>query len=267
MRNFIFIIIAAFSLYACEKQNFDYGDLTKVDGTNALVKINFASSYPSTNPDTNWFAVKFNDRRVTPLILGRTPYPGGGYNTNGPSWPDYLIVKPGNLKVDVVLPKKVDDGTDSLTLYTTNFTVEAGTPYTLHITDTARMTKSVLVPEDFQKPDSGYARYRFINLMPNVPSIDLYYGQNATSVVGERLVASNIKYMEIGEYFTINRASTRTWKIRPAGADASTINTVLASYAGTGALGNQREYTIYAMGYQGNTLYSGKPYISFLLVR
>ncbi|SEN93024.1 protein of unknown function [bacterium A37T11] len=263
MKKFILYIGIALAFYGCEKQGFDYGDLTKYDNTKALVKINYASAYPK-DPAV---AIKFNGSRVTPLIIGRTPYPGGGYNTNGPSNPDYLMVDPGNLKVDVILPKKIDDGTDSLILYSANYTLEGGTPYTLHIADTAQLTKSVLIPEQFQMPDSGYARYRFINLMPNVPAIDLYYGQNATSVVGERLVASNIKYMEIGEYFTINRASTRTWKIRAAGADATTINTVLASYAGTGALGNQREYTIYAMGYQGNTLPSGKPYISFLLVR
>lgn len=263
MKRYFFGVLVAFIFLACEEQGFDYGDLTKFDNTKALVKINYASAYPN-DP---LVAIKFNGARVTPLIQGRTPYPGGGYNTLGPSWPDYLMVEPGDLQVDVILPKAKDDGTDSLTLYTTNVRVEGGMPYTLHITDTAVLTKSVLIPEVFQMPDSGYARYRFVNLMPNVPAVDLYYGQNATSVVGERLIAANIKYLEISDYFTINRASTRTWKIRPAGADASTTATVLANYTGSGSLLNQREYTIFAMGYQENTLASGRPYVSFLLVR
>jgi hypothetical protein len=246
----------------CEKNLLDYGDIVKVAPEQPLIKLNYASLYA----DNRQVIVKFNGKRVTSLMYGRTPFPGGGYNTYGDVRADYLTIDPGNVKLTVALPHKVDIGLDSLELYSTNINIERGKRYVAHITDTAAFVKTVLTEESFSKPDSGYATYRFINLMPNVPSIDLYYGQSATSVIADKLVAANISYLKISDYFTLNRASARTWKIRPAGA-AVTNATVIANYTSASTLLNQRTYTIYALGYNGITTVPRKPYLSFFHIR
>lgn len=261
--TFLYIICSVILLIAgCEKNLIDYGDIVKVTPEQPLLKINYASLYA----DNRSVIVKFNGKRVTSPIQGRTPFPGGGLNTYGDLRADYLTVDPGNVKLTVALPYKVDIGLDSLELYSTNINIEKGKKYVAHITDTAEFVKTVLTEENFAKPDSGYATYRFINLMPNVPAVDLYYGQSTTSVLQDKLLASNIKYLEISGYMTLNRASARTWKIRPAGA-AVTNATVMASYTSASSLLNQRTYTIYALGYNGITTSVRKPYLSLFHVR
>lgn len=264
MRLFLIIsfCVSLFAIAACDRNEINYGDTEYVSATDAVVKLNYASLYP----DNRYVFIKFNGKRVTPLIRGRQPFPGGGYNTYGDVRADFLSIKPGDVKVDVVLPHSKDDGLDSLTLYSTNVRLEAGKRYTIHIADTGKLTRSVMTEEDFSMPDSGYARYRFINLMPNVPEVDLYYGQNATTVTADKLVASGIKYLESSDYITLNRASGRTWKIRPAGAAVSNA-TVLASYTSASTLLNQRTYTIYALGYNGVKVAPTMPYVSFFHIR
>lgn len=258
----IFLCIALFSIVACDRNEINYGDTEYVSARDAVVKLNYASLYP----DNRYVFIKFNGKRVTPLIRGRQPFPGGGYNTYGDVRADFLSIKPGNVKVEVVLPHSKDNGLDSVLLYSTDVVLDAGKRYTVHIADTGKLTRSVMSEEDFSMPDSGYARYRFINLMPNVPEIDLYYGQSATVVTADKKVASAIKFMEISDYITLNRASARTWKIRPAGA-AVTNATVLASYTSASTLLNQRTYTIYALGYNGVKVAPTMPYLSFFHIR
>lgn len=254
--------IILFFVLGCDRHEINYGDTEYVSADDAIVKINYASLYA----DNRYVFIKFNGKRVTPLIRGRQPFPGGGYNTGGDVRADFLSISPGDVRVDVTLPHKLDDGLDSTILYTTNVKLEAGKRYTIHITDTAAFTKSVMTEEDFSKPDSGYARYRFINLMPNVPAIDLYYGQSNTTTIADKKIASNIKYLESSDYITLNRAATRTWKIRPAGA-AVTTATVLANYTSASTLLNQRTYTIFALGYNGIKVAPRMPYVSFFHVR
>lgn len=249
-------------LAACEKNVITYGDIEKVSADQPLIKLNYASLYN----DNRQVVIKLNGRRVTSRIYGRTPFPGGGYNTYGDVRADYLTVDPGNVKLSVALPFKVDIGLDSLELYSTDLKIESGKKYVAHITDTAQFVKTVLTEESFAKPDSGYATYRFINLMPNVPAIDLYYGQNTTGVVADKLIASNVGYLKTSEYIKLNRASARTWKIRPAGAPV-TNETVIANYTSSSTLLNQRTYTIYALGYNGITTVPRKPYLSFFHIR
>ncbi len=265
MKTFTFLSLVCgllLLLASCSKNEINYGDVVKVTAEQPLIKINYASLYA----DNRFVFVRFNGKRVTSLIQGRTPFPGGGYNTYGDVRADYLTIDPGNVKLSVALPYKVDIGLDSVELYSTNINIEAGKRYVAHITDTAQFTKTVLTEENFNKPDSGYATYRFINLMPNVPAIDLYYGQSATVVTADKLVAGNIGYLQISNYFTLNRASARTWKIRPAGA-AVTNATVITTYTTASSLLNQRTYTVYALGYNGITLAPRKPYLSFFHIR
>lgn len=247
---------------SCGKNILDYGEVTKISEDMPLIKINYASAYQ----DDRFVVVRFNGNRVTSRIQNRSPFPGGGYNTRGDVRPDYLTVNPGAVELKVGLPFKKDNGLDSLVLYKSTINIETGKRYVVHIADTLSLTKSVLTEENFLLPDSGYAVYRLINLMPNVPAIDLYYGTSAADNTADRLVASNIKYLGISDYFKLNRYAARTWKIRPAGA-AITTATVLANYTGSGSLLSQRTYTVYAMGYNGLTTAAQKPYLSFFHIR
>lgn len=147
---------------------------------------------------------------------------------------------------------------DSVSRYKTNLTFEGGKRYSLHIADTAANTKHVLIEDDFSRPDTSSARYRVINLIPNASAIDLYNGTE--------LVATNIKYMEISNYFVLSTTSgSSVWNVRETGTGPT--GTVLATYNSTSTKLSQRSYTAFAMGYKGQTLATLRPYISFFLVR
>jgi hypothetical protein len=94
-----------------------------------------------------------------------------------------------------------------------------------------------LVTDSLQRPDSGFARYKFINLMPDLPALDLY--------IGTVKVASNILYKGVSPSFVLptNNVST-TWAIRTVGG-----TTNLATYASASTLSNQRVYSVIARGY------------------
>ena len=259
------IILSIFSLLVfagCKERIQDFGDLDFLTANDAIVKINMASVYP----DDRYMYVRFNDNRVTPLIRAREPYPGGGYNTRGDSRPDFLKIAAGTVNIKVCLPYKIDNGKDSIVLAQQNVTLEPGKQYTVHVTDTAANTKMFLAEESLVRPDSSFAKYRFVNLMPNVEAIDLYYGAAANSSGQDSLIVKNIKYGETSEYFTIRRAASRTWKIRKSG-DPVADNTVLALYTNASSTLNARSYTAYALGYAGFTTTIMRPYISFYLVR
>ncbi len=97
MKNFkkiVFLALGAFALYSCEKSIQDFGKVEFLGPDDVIVKVNMASIYP----DDRYMYVKFDDQRVTSLIRGREPFPGGGYNTRGDSRPDFLKWKAGNVK-------------------------------------------------------------------------------------------------------------------------------------------------------------------------
>ncbi|MGV3508505.1 MAG: DUF4397 domain-containing protein [Sphingobacteriaceae bacterium] len=245
----------------CSKNEINYGEFTKVGSDVALLKVNFNISYYN-NPA---FHLKVNGARVSPLINTRYPFPGGGYNTLGDSRADYLSLSPGNIELSVVIPKK-GTGVDSLEVYKTNLDLAAGKKYTLHLTDTAANIKRFLTEDDVAVPDSGFARYRFVNIMPNVPAVDLYYGASATNITADTLIAGNVAYLTSSPIITLKSGLARTWKVRPAGAAISNA-TVLAYYTSSSTFTNTRVYTIYASGFSGKTNAPQKPYVSFFLVK
>jgi len=259
-KNLLIVFCSVLFLASCDKTVLDYGEVQKLTPETPIIKINYASPYK----DDRFVIVKFNGRRVTSRIQNRTPFPGGGLNTRGDLRADFLTVEPGEVKLTIATPFKIDNGLDSLEIFSTTMTIEKGKRYVVHITDTAKLTKTVLTEERFLLPDSGYAEYRFINLMPNVPALDLYYGQSATVHTADRLIASNIQFLKISDYIRLNRASARTWKIRAAGAASTTAP--IASYTSTSSLLNQRAYTIYANGYLGGTT-GNAPFLSLFFVR
>jgi len=262
----ILSVISAFillmALAGCGKNVLDYGEVEKLDANQTLLKINYVSMYANGRS----VFLKVNDQRVSGLLTARTPFPGGGYNTGGASQPDFLIVNPGTVKVSVSLPYKIDTGLDSVVLYSTTLNLEATKKYVVHITDTATTTKNVVTEENFKMPDSSSVAYRFINLMPNVPSVDLYYGTSATVHTADTLLAANINYLNMSTQFKVKNGQTKTWKIRAAGA-AINGTTVLASYTSASTFLNQRVYNIMACGYNGKTSTAQKPYVSFFLIR
>jgi hypothetical protein len=107
------ICVVFFAILSCNKNVIDYGETEKLTAEQALLKINYVSMY--ANNRTVFF--KVNDKRVSNVMTARTPFPGGGYNTGGGSGPDFLAVNSGSLKLSVVVPFKIDNGTDTARLY------------------------------------------------------------------------------------------------------------------------------------------------------
>jgi hypothetical protein len=258
----------------CEKNsvtNAPY-DAYGISSSQGQLKIVYASAYLA-NPTVR---LKINGQIVSNGIASRTPFPGGGYNTAGSNYPLYLTVPQGNNEVAVSIVN-VGAATDSIVLYKTSINLPDNSPYTLHITDTlvnstTNKTTSILVKNLINPVDSGFVRYRFINLIPNVPTtngaVDLYLN-------GIKLL-SNIAYKQASDTFRVaigantpgvtdpTSIPTPTWAIRPTGASAT--STAIASYASTNTMVNKQVYTIFSMGYNGATG-TRLPYLSFTLDR
>jgi hypothetical protein len=250
----IFIAVALFSTMliagGCEKNEIKYGEFDLVTPEQALLKVNFVSSY-FTNPQIN---ISLDGNRLSNPITSRTPFPGGGLNTGGGSTADYLALTPGAHTIKIAVPQKGTD-VDSLKLFEAPITIEAGKAQTLHITDTGANTQMVMFTDDRTRPDSGVVRYRFVNLMPNVPAVDLYFG--ATKV------AENVQYKE-GKEFTMNvPATSAAWAVRAAGA--APASTAIASYTSASTYANRRVFTVFALGYSGIASPDARrPFLSFL---
>lgn len=240
---------------ACKKNELKTTEVNKLTDNEAQLKVVFASSYRS-NPS---FAISVNGVRssstITVSATGSstaspfvTPFPGGGLNTGGGSTADYLRIPSGQVTVSVAAPKR---GTieDSLQLATSQFMYEAGKKYSLYFVDTSTATASFLVVDSLTTPDSGYAKFKFVNLMPDVSAgLDLY--------IGATKVASGIPYKGVSSSFLVpTNNSSAIWAIRPAGAASST--TALATYNSTASLSNQRVLTVLARGYNSITINSG----------
>ncbi len=247
------LAVCALSMAGCEKTDVDEAPYGFVGADDARLKVIYASAY-TTNPGVQ---LSIDDVRVSSVITGRTPYPGGGYNTTGSNFGDYLLVEPGQRKLTIAIPKK-NTNVDSIVLYTTNFTVEAGKAQSILVSDTFTRTKSVVVEDVFAKYPTDGLTYRFVNLMPNVPFADLYFGTT--------LVATGIAYNSAGVVFTMpGSTASQTWSIRETGA--SPTSTALATYASGNTVINRRTYTAFAMGYKGSSATATKPYISFAINR
>jgi hypothetical protein len=239
------IAFASLLVWSCKKNIVSYLETTSTDGQ-ASIKIVHASPYTTNYP----VVIKVNDIRVSNNITNATPFPGGGLNTGGASSPWYLSMKPGKNQVSLSVPK-VGTSIDSIALFTTNINVEANKYYSAYITDTAANTKLVLVPENMTTPTGNTTRFKFVNLIPNVPALDLYWGTNK--------VASNIAYTGVSPEFTLNRGDTARWYVRTAGA-APTAAPVAFYPVTTGTsvsapltVPYQRVMTVFARGYSGGT--------------
>lgn len=232
-------LFAVTAISSCEKNEITNSEYIEVPG-NAQLKVMFFSTYRG-NP---LFQIKNNDVRISNTLGGgtnQTPYPGGGLNTGGPTpTADYLDVTPGSNKISIAIPK-VGTGTDSVQLASYTGNMDAGQRYSLFFTDTAANTAAVLVSDTLARPDSGYSKYVFVNLMPDLPSADLY--------IGTTKVASAIPYKGISPSFWIaTNTSNTTWAARTAGG-----TTNLFTYANAGTIANQRTFIITIRGYNSVT--------------
>src|SRR5688572_6164319 len=105
MKNikYCFSLIAVLAVCSCKKnrdtvQPYDAYGITAQQG---LLKFVYASAY-NANPAVR---LKVNDKIVSNAIQGRTPFPGGGYNTLASNFPLYLSVPQGNNTVAVSIVK------------------------------------------------------------------------------------------------------------------------------------------------------------------
>jgi hypothetical protein len=239
------------SMAGCKKNEIKYGDFDVVGPDKALLKVNVVSPY-QTNPS---MYIGLDGNRISNPITSRTPFPGGGYNTGGGSTADYMAFAPGKHAFKLAIPAKdpLKVGADSIVLFQTDITIEAGISQSLHVCDTAANTQVVIVVDDRVAPDSGTIKYNFVHLIPNVPAIDLYYGTT--------IVAANVPYKGNKSFSMALPASSLAWTIRPAG-DAATS---LATYTSSSTIGNKRVYTVFASGFKGATDATRKPFVSFFL--
>lgn len=250
----IFSLVILILLGACKKNEMSV-PYSNVLSSQGLLKINYACPY-ALNPSVQ---LKINGVRVSNAIIYATPFPGGGYNTQGNSYPEYLVVPQGNDTISISIPKS-GTNIDSVLLYTTIVNLPDNSFYTAHITDTlvnnsVNNTTTVLLKNDVPKIDSGFSVYKFVNLIPNVSAtngaVDLY--------VNGILLVPNIPYKGESAYFKLasgtnmpGGSSTPSWTIRPAGS--APTSTALATYANASTLTpNQRVLTIFSRGYIGVT--------------
>ena len=239
-RHIATLITGAFfsvAFWACKKNELRVAPFDLTDGM-ALLKINYSSPY-ALNPGVQ---IKVNGVKVSNAITYSTPFPGGGLNTGGSSNADYLAVTPGIDTVSIAI-LKVGTNIDSILLYKTGVSLVANAYHTLHVTDTAASTQSVLLTDVANRPDSGYTKLRFVNLIPNsTTGLDLYFGTTK--------MASNIAYLQATDTFSIPSGASgaaTAWSLRVTGGTA----TIGTAYTNAGTTSNQRAFTIYARGYIG----------------
>lgn len=211
----------------------------------ANVKIVHASAY-NTNYSVH---LKVNGVKVSNNITNATPYPGGGLNTGGGSLPWYMALTPGTTTITMAVPK-AGSGNDSISLYTGSTYVNPDRFYSIYLTDTSTKTQMITVVDNLSKPANNTTRFKFINLMPNETSMDLYWGTTK--------VASNVAYTTVSPDFVLNKADTGRWYIRPAGAAPTSAAiaiypAITPTFQAPSTVPYNRVMTVFSRGYKGGT--------------
>jgi hypothetical protein len=253
MRKIIPILgLVSILAIACEKNSFNVTERKSPPEGAALVK--FAPVSATTNGVT--VLVYINGERVSYPLPYNTPFPGGGLSTGGSNNSDFLVVNPGNSKVEFNVPVQ---GTSIFAskFFETTQNFEGGKRQILFIADTAANTAAWLVMVDGNIPDSGFAGLQFVNAMPNVASVDFYKGANAGTAT---VVASDVKYKMATNYLSVPFGAD-SFFVRIAGSAAN--STPIARGRITTA--NQRLYTFYSRGYNGITTGNRLPAISAII--
>lgn len=243
-KNILNILAGSLLLSACKKDTIEPFKLNVNTHDQAFLKIIHSSPY-RLNPSVQ---LKLNDTRISSNLTYSTPFPGGGINTGGLNFPYYLAVNPGSTKLSLSIPKPATN-IDSLMLYSTTLNLQAGKYYSAFLTDTVYNTQMVLVEDDMTPVRGDVSKFRFVNLIPNLPAIDLYFGS--------ALVAPNIPYKGVSSIFTLPRGTVEKWYIRPAGAASNSKEIAVAPNNLTVPF--NKYMTVYARGYNGLTSTTASP--------
>jgi hypothetical protein len=239
-------------LVGCKKNTYKVVERTSNEGS-AQVKLGYLSAYTVT-PNTILY---INDLPVSNTLTAPFGFPGGGLNIGGLTNGDYLFVTPGAVKIQGFRPIP---GTGNIMTKLFEFiqAFSANTNYTFYITDTAASTAGFSIEDTKIKPDSGFARLKFVNAMPNVAAIDLYKGTNNTTAT---LYQSNIAYKAASAIFDLPVPVVDSFFTRPAGALPTTAPMTRRAFT----LTNQRIYTMLARGYNGSVLSTLIPHLSVII--
>lgn len=236
----------------CKKNTYQVTERITNDGS-AQVKLGYFSAYTVT-PNTILYV---NDVPVSNTLAAPVSFPGGGLNMNGLSNGDYLLIKPGTTKIQGFRPVP-GTGNIMTKLFEFNQEFSANTNYTFYITDTASSTVGFSLEDIKVKPDSGFARFKFVNIMPNLPAVDLYKGSTVGTAT---LLQGNVNYKTATPIFDLPLPISDSFYIRPAGAAATTQPIARRFFA----FSNQRIYTMLARGYNGSVLTTLAPNISVIV--
>lgn len=246
-------ITTALVFWGCKKNSYFLTERLSSEGS-AQVKLGYFSAY-TVLPNTILY---INDKPVSNTLTAPVGFPGGGFNTGGSSNGDYLWVTPGVTKIQGFTPVPAT-GNIMTKLFEFTETFDLNKFYTFYVTDTAANTKGFSVPDDRTAPDSGFARLKFVNAMPNVPALDLYKGANNTTAT---IRMSNVPYKGYSATFDVALPSD-SFFIRPAGAAATTAPIARRAFAGN--LTNRRIYTLVARGYSGSAATNLAPQLSVVI--
>lgn len=240
MKYIIFLAVASTLLaVACKKNTFSTTERSVVEGK-TFVKFGLFSMYPTSTALT----IFGNNMRITAAIASPYGYPGGGFNTGGSSYADYLALNPGNLQLGI---KSIFPNSDYIlrNLLDTSYSFELDKKYTLLVADTGIKTTSILLRDDFPTVDSGYAYFRLVNLIPNSDSLDFYKNDS--------LIFPRIGYKQ-AQLIKLRASVVDTFTFRPKGAPGGpAVATGTPPYYRLATNTNQRIYTLVSRGFIGNT--------------
>jgi hypothetical protein len=241
--RYTFLAIIILGLTACEKNKL--AEKVEVDPSGAAsVKLGYFSQYIAAN--NVGVQAKFDNERVSNTFTSPTPYPGGGFNTGGNSFADYLAIEPGSKNLIISIPK-VNSETDSVVRFNGPVNLTANVRQTIMLTDTGANTAATVLIDDITPPVTpGMAKAKFFNGMPGT-TLD-FYVRTSTGVIVSG--AKNVPYKSVSNYFEFPAGgSVDTLDVVNAGATYPTT-TPLARYvwAQTNIIPT-RVYTILAAGY------------------
>ncbi|RXK86412.1 DUF4397 domain-containing protein [Filimonas effusa] len=241
-------------MLGCKKNEFRTNEYVTPNGK-AFVKVAYFSPYFAAQQ----VQVYINDERVSNTITtNHTPFPGGGYNTGGNSDNGYLSVQPDSKGTANIMFATPSTGTSIIAkeLFRVSVPVTTGKEQVVFICDTAANTAAFTVDVDTERPDSGYARFNFVNCIPNSGPIDFYYADS--------LVASNIPYKGSKAFVNLPLKAAPVLKMCQTG----TTTIIGAAYTFTN-IGNQKIYSMLGRGYAGIASTDGQrtPKVSLVIVK
>ena len=250
----LLIFAAALCLFSCEKNTYKLTERISNEGA-AQVKLGYFSAY-AVLPSTILYV---NDKPVSNTLTAPVSFPGGGFNMIGLGNGDYLLVTPGTTKIQGFTPIP-GTGNIGTKLFEFNQIFNANSNYTFFITDTSANTTGFSIEDSKAAPDSGFARLKFVNAIPNLSAVDLYKGANNAAAT---LFQANIAFKGMSASFDLPVPVSDSFFIRPAGALITT--TPIARRAWAANLTNKRIYTMLARGYNGATLPNLLPQLSIIV--